>query len=372
MSFDKVLPGYGSSTLGEILPGIAYHLTGKGQDPLGLPAADRYVVLLVDGLGDLLLQRSAVSAPFLSGRRLRSLTSGVPSTTATSITSIGTGLPPGAHGVVGYSFREPGGEIMNALTWNVPGVSPYEIQPHATVLERLQSAGVAVSNVSPARFDRTGLTNVALRGTSFLGVADETDEDLRIALTVQASRAGSKSFVYAYERHLDHTGHALGCESDEWVDELIRVDIFCERLRAALPPDVRLIVTGDHGMVDVPKARQIIIEDEDPSLRRDIEQIGGEGRLRQFYVRPGTEADVTARWAERLGPDAWVTTRADAIAAGWFGTVAAGVEPRIGDVLVAMATDAAVMTRELPRELSLVGMHGSVTAAEMTVPLVVE
>ncbi len=371
MNYQQVLPEYENSTLANLLPSIAHHLTGKGHDVLGLPEGNRYVVLLVDGLGDLLLERAAISAPFLTARRARSLTSGIPSTTATSITSIGTGLPPGAHGMVGYSFREPGGAIMNALTWNVHGVSPAEIQPHATVLERLRSASVETANVSPVRFDRTGLTTVALRGGAFFGVSDETDEDLRIALTVQAARAGTKSLVYSYERHLDHTGHSLGCESDEWVDELIRIDIFCERLRAALPRDVRLIITGDHGMVDVPKDRQVIIEDE-PSLLPDVEQVGGEGRLRQLYVREGSAADVAARWAGRLGSDAWVTTRDEAIAAGWFGDVSPGVSPRIGDVLVAMATDAAVMTRSLPRELGLVGMHGSLTAAEMVVPLVIE
>lgn len=371
MSAGRVLPGYGESTLADLLPSIAHHLTGHGSDVLELPASHRYVVLLVDGLGDLLLQRAAVSAPFLRERRRRQITSGIPSTTATSITSIGTGLPPGAHGMVGYSFREPGGAIMNALTWNVPGVSPYEIQPHATVLERLSSAGVEVANVSPARFDRSGLTTVALRGAKFFGVADEGDEDLRIALTVQAAATGGKSLVYAYERHLDHTGHAAGCESDEWVDELIRIDIFCERLRAALPADVRLIITGDHGMVDVPKDRQIVIEDE-PALVPDVEHVGGEGRLRQLYVRPGSAVDVVARWSARLGPDAWVLTREDAIAAGWFGAVSPDVSDRIGDVLVAMATDAAVMTRTLPRELELVGMHGSLTPAEMAVPLIVE
>lgn len=364
------LPDYGTGSLADLLPSVAFHLTGRGDDRLALPASQRYVLLLVDGLGDLLLRAHDQAAPYLAAHRVRGLTSGVPSTTVTSLTSLGTGLVPGQHGMVGYSFREPGGKILNALTWDVE-VAAAELQPHLTELERLNSAGIDVANVSPARFGRSGLTNVALRGGSFLGVADEADEDLRIALTVQASMTGDSSFVYCYERHLDHTGHGFGCASDLWLDQLMRVDIFAERLRAALPSDVRLIVTGDHGMVDVAPERMILLEDE-PDLMSGVELVGGEGRLRQLYVRPGAAAEVRDGWADRLGTDGWVLTRDEAIEAGWFGEVPDRVAPRIGDVLLAMATDAAVMTRALPRELTLIGMHGSLTPAEMCVPLIAD
>jgi predicted AlkP superfamily pyrophosphatase or phosphodiesterase len=353
------------------MPSIAHHLVGWGDDVIGLPAGRRYVVLLVDGLGDLLLSHAGGTvAPYLTAHRVRSITSGVPSTTVTSLTSLGTGLIPGEHGMVGYSFREPGGEILNALTWNVP-VDPSDLQPRATLLERLSSAGVRVANVSPERFLGTGLTSVALRGGSFLGVVDEHDEDLRIALTVQASRSGTSSLVYCYERHLDHTGHSLGWASDEWTDQLIRIDVFAARLREALNDDVTLIVTGDHGMVDVPRERFVVVEDE-PELLTDVALLGGEGRFRQLYVRDGAAGDVRDRWQDRLGADAWVTTREEAVAAGWFGAVNGRIADRIGDVLVAMSTDAAVMTRTLTHELNLVGMHGSLTAAEMTVPVVID
>lgn len=365
-----VLPAYGSGTLADLLPSIRSHLTGKGTDRLGLPAAERYVVLLVDGLGDVLLAAAAAGAPYLSAHRVRRLTSGVPSTTVTSVTSLGTGLVPGQHGMVGYSFREPGGRLLNALAWDVD-VDPFDLQPQATELERLASAGVRVANVSPLRFDRSGLTNVALRGGAFLGVPDETDEDLRIALAVQAATAGPRTLVYCYERHLDHTGHGLGCGSPEWLDQLIRIDVFAARLRESLPPDVVLLVTGDHGMVDVPKDRFVTVEDE-PGLLRDVTLLGGEGRLRQLYVRDGAVSDVRDRWAVRLGESAWVRTRDEAQQAGWFGEVGQRNLPRIGDVLVAMADNGAVMTRALAHEYGLVGMHGSLTEAEMAVPLIVD
>ncbi len=364
-----VLPQYGRATLADLLPSVRARLSGVGEDRLGLPEADRYVVLLVDGLGDVLLSDAVDTAPFLSAHRSRRLTSGVPSTTVSSITSLGTGLTPGQHGMVGYSFREPGGQILNALTWDVE-VDPFDLQPQATELERLAWAGVTVSSVAPARFDRTGLTNVALRGGTFLGVANEHDEHRRIALTVQAATASVQSFVYAYERHLDHTGHGKGCWSPEWIEQLARVDAFSADLRAALPDDVVLMITGDHGMVNVPQERFYTVEDY-PGLMDDVVSMGGEGRLRQLYVRDGAADAVRDRWAALLGDDAWVVTRGEAIQAGWFGPVLDRNTSRIGDVLVAMATDGAVMTRALDHEYGLIGMHGSLTEAEMAVPLVI-
>ena len=62
----------------------------------------------------------------------------MPSTTATSLTSLGTGLPPGAHGLVGFTSRVPGtGKLLNALMWD-KDVDPLEWQPHDTAFTRLR------------------------------------------------------------------------------------------------------------------------------------------------------------------------------------------------------------------------------------------
>ena len=186
-----------------------------------------------------------------------------------------------------------------------------------------------------------------------------------------AARQGRRSLVYAYERELDHTGHVEGCGSRQWLTHLSRIDAMVERLRDELPDDVVLIVTGDHGMVDVPRQNQILAEDE-PELMAGVDALAGEGRFRQLYVDRDHPSAVAARWAERLGELAWVRTRDEAIDEGWFGPVDPELRERWGHVLVALRTDWAVMTRQFPRELSLVGMHGSLTAAEMTVPLFVD
>ena len=364
-----LVPDYGNSTLADLLPSLGAHLGIAGAtDTLQLPAAARYVVLLVDGLGATLLADAAEHAPFLAGHAARSFTCGVPSTTATSITSLGTGLTPGQHGVAGYTFRY-GGSLLNALLWD-ERVDGLDVQPQLTYLERLTKAGVTTSSVTPARFRNSGLTTCALRGPSFLDVVDEADLDLRAALTMQGATTGERSLVYSYERHLDHVGHAQGVASTAWLAELTRIDGFAARLRAELPDEVSLLVTGDHGMVDVPAASRTVIE-ERPELTAGVRLIGGEPRFRQLYVRPGATDDVAAAWAASLGDQALVCTRDEAIAAGWFGPTGPRLADRFGDVLAAARGDAAFMTTTQPKEFTLVGMHGSLSEAEMLVPLVV-
>lgn len=368
-----MLPTQEAGTLRDVLAAVGRHLQLPGcrQDALGLPDGERWVVLLVDGLGWQQARSALARTPFLASAigHARPITCGVPSTTTTSLTSLGTGLTPGQHGMAGYTFRNPySGRIFSPLTWDQT-TDPLAMQPMPTIFERAKAGGVAVTSVLPARFENSGLTAAALRGGSFVGVVDERDDDARVAQVVRAAGAGEKSLVYVYERLLDHAGHGRGTASSEWLSELVRIDEFAEALRETLPDDVRLVVTGDHGMVDVPEDHRLIIEDE-PELVAGVDLIGGEARLRQLYT---TQPDaVAARWTDRLGSLAWVRTREEAKAEGWFGKVAPRVEGHFGDVLVAMRDDWAVLTREVPGEFNLVGMHGSLTPAEMEIPLICE
>ncbi|MDN5571169.1 MAG: alkaline phosphatase family protein [Propionibacteriaceae bacterium] len=369
-----LVPDYGRSTLADVFGSVATSLGVDGwPDPLSLPASRRWVILLIDGLGDANLAAADDCAPYLSELRAaqgRTITSAAPSTTATSITSLGTGLPPGEHGIVGYSFRNPvSGGLLNALAWERE-LSALDVQPRLTGFERLARSGIDLTNVGLARFQGTGLTECALRGARFRPVPQEEDHASRIEQVVDAAASGEASLVYFYERELDHTGHGEGWQSSTWRHALRRVDNLARRLRDRLPDDVSLLITGDHGMVDSPRESWLIAEDV-PGLLDDVTLLAGEGRFRQLYAEPGRVGDVARRWASALGERAWVVTRDEAIAGGWFGPNVGRNAERIGDVLVLLRDDGAVMTRSQPKEFGLVGMHGSLTDAEMRVPLLV-
>jgi predicted AlkP superfamily pyrophosphatase or phosphodiesterase len=371
-SAPEVLPRYSDRGLGEIMPSAVAALGASGWDnTLDLPPASSYVVFLVDGLGLRLLERHAEEAPYLASlldAELSTLTCGVPSTTATSLTSLGTGLPPGAHGVVGFTSRIPGtDQLLDALRWSSK-VDPWAWQPHDTVYDRARQSGVLPSVVSKRMFDKSGLTVASQRGASYVG-ADSAGE--RISATVSAA-SESRSLTYVYESELDSTGHRRGCRSHAWSYQLAMIDTFAARLREALPRETVLVVTGDHGMVDVDLERRLDV-DAEPDLMDGVEVFGGEARFRHLYCDPAAVGEVAARWRLRLGAEALVMTRDDAIEAGWFGVVQAQVRPRLGDVVVASMGQVAVVSSErFPHEAKLVGLHGSLTQEEMLVPLLVD
>jgi Type I phosphodiesterase / nucleotide pyrophosphatase len=371
---EMVVPAYQSTTLGELMPSIGAHLgvSGFTEDAFRLPQSARYVVVLIDGLGWNLLRRAAPEAPYLASLlgSAQPITSAIPSTTVTSLASLGTGLPPGQHGLVGYTSRVPATrEILNALTWETDP-EPLTYQSKPTFFERAGDAGIAVTTVALTRFRGTGLTEAALRGAAFVPFSDDSAEDFRIALIAEAALRGDRSVVYAYERELDHCGHVHGCDSANWLEQLVRIDAMCERLRAALPAQVTVIITADHGMIDIPADQRIVAED-DAGLMAGVSAVAGEGRFRQLYVDHEPPDRVADRWRARLGELAWVRTRDEAIEEGWFAATDDQLRDRWGHVLVALRDNWAVMTRAFPREFTLIGMHGSLTPAEMVVPLIV-
>lgn len=363
-----VLPAYGHGAVSDVLPSVCAHLGVRDtRDVLDLPAASRWVVLLIDGMGDDLLRDAADVAPFLSGLRAsgRRITAGTPSTTVTSITSLGTGVPPGRHGMAGYSFRIHERDILNALLWDTE-TRARDLQREPTCFERATADGIEVSIVVPGHFEGSGLTESALRGGQFVASREDADADSWIRQIVEATRKGDKALVYAYERALDHAGHGLGVASPEWRSVLATIDQRARQLSEALPDDVQLVITADHGMLDVPGRNFVLIEQE-PGLSAALTSFAGEGRLRHFYT--DEPAAVAARWMDRMGDHAWVRLRDEAIDEGWFGPMDPSVRDRFGDVIVAMRTDWAIMSTALPRELDLIGMHGSLTPVEMYVPL---
>jgi hypothetical protein len=223
--------------------------------------------------------------------------------------------------------------------------------------------------VSKRAFAESGLTLAVLRGGQFAG-ADNTAECIGAAVAGSVPR---QSLTYVYTGELDGIGHKLGCRSDDWAAELARADAFALSLRAALPATVTLAITGDHGMVDIGRADRVDV-DLEPELMDAVELIGGESRFRHLYCRDDAAAgEVAARWRARLGGSAVVMERQEAVAAGWFGPVSPGVAPRLGDVMVACMDPIAVESSSRFRmETRLIGMHGSLTADEMYIPLLID
>lgn len=369
-----VTPRYGEGALSDLVPSVLAGLGVPGEtDRLGLPPARRYVVLLIDALGWELLRRHAEDAPYMSSllSEGRVLTSGVPSTTATSLACVGTGLAPGQHGVVGYTMAVPGtDQLLNTLRWDTT-VEPRRWQPYPTAFERAADHGVAMTSVAKKAFRGSGITVAGLRGGAYLEADSVGQRTVRVT---EASERAARSLVYVYEGDLDWTGHREGCDSAALRHQLAVIDAAVARTRQALPADAVLLVTGDHGMVDIPFSARLDVESE-PALFAGVRLVGGDPRLRYLYTENGAAEDVAGVWRQRLtdyGADAVVLTRAEAVDRGWFGPVEERVRDRLGDVIIASLGRTAVeCQRYFPNETKLLGWHGSLTADEMLVPLLI-
>jgi hypothetical protein len=367
-----VVPRYDVGALGALLPGAAAALgVPTGLPAVDLPSTSAVCIVLIDGLGARLLAESADIAPFLAGLAQAPgsvLRAGCPTTTATSMASFGTGLPPGRHGLVGYEVLDPArGVLLNELRWS-PATDPLAWQPFPTIFELATESGVAVTRIGNPEFVDSGLTVAAHRGGAFVGRKALAD---RVTAALDALTA-ERSLVYLYWGDVDAAGHVHGWRSPQWEAEVMLVDRAMADLAGRLPRGAVLVISADHGMVDVPHARRLDLAAA-PGLRRGVAILGGEPRLAQLYCHPGAAPEVAARFADVLGDRAWVRTRDEAIVAGWFGPVDDRVGPRIGDVLIAARGDFALVDSDVTARLilGLIGQHGSLTDDEQLVPLLV-
>ncbi|MFV2019785.1 alkaline phosphatase family protein [Micromonospora sp. LOL_023] len=371
-------PEYGVASLADVLPGVLTALgVAGGRDVLGLagPLAGvrRVVVLLVDGLGWHQLPAAGDCAPALAtlaaGRYARRLTTGFPSTTPTSLVSLGTGAPPGAHGVLGFHSRIPGTDRMLTHTQWTDDPDPSWWQPLPTQLERAAAAGVTVSVVSRPEFAGSGLTVAANRGGVFLGATgvDELAVELLAALTA----GDGPTLVSGYHPDLDRAGHVFGVDSPQWRSAAAELDRLLGRLVEGLPPDAALLVTADHGQLNVPAGPAYRFDlDADARLRAGVRVVAGEPRVRYLHTEPAATADVVATWRGVLGPAAVVVERAELVEAGWFGPVPAQHLARIGDVVVICQERFVVLASESePGATRLVGFHGGATEVELAIPM---
>ncbi|WP_117209716.1 alkaline phosphatase family protein [Allorhizocola rhizosphaerae] len=357
------IPDYSRGTLADVLPGAltALGMTGL-SDPLGLASTlegvRRVAVLLVDGMGyHNLPSYAATLAP-------QRITCGFPSTTPTSLVSFATGVAPGGHGVLSFFAVIPGTDrVLNHTLWT-DDPSPFEWQPVPPLYVAAAAQGIPVTVVNRPEFVGSGLTVVTTTGADYRPAAG-VDE---LAAEMLGALAGG-GLVYGYHPELDKAGHYAGLTSEAWHAVASEVDALLVRLIDGLPADAALIVTADHGQLDVPSDKRIDLD----ALPDGVRVIAGEPRVRYLHTEPGAAGDVLESWRALAGHAAMVLSREEIIETGWYGPVDRAFAERIGDVVLVCRDDWALFSPKFdhPHLPKLVAMHGGLTEAEMDIPLFV-
>jgi hypothetical protein len=336
-------------------------------DSLSLGSAEnREVLILIDGMGQDAVDKYSDQFPiFDEFKQVEKLYTNFPSTTATSLSTLGTGVLPGVHGMLGYTVRVPRSDnrLLNALKWD-ERVDPVMWQKVPTLFERAVSAGVSVTHVAAKRYEGSGFTQAALRGAKYVG-ANGVDE---MATAVSAALKPQPSFVYTYLNTLDSAGHSDGVGSDKWLTALQQVSEFITKVKQLAPAGTRIWVTSDHGMVN--STEQVILG-QDNNLLDNVTLIGGEPRARHIYIKEGAASETIIQWQEFFGNKARILSKDNAIKDGLFGPVVTeDSHDRLGD-LIAIANNDLILVdpARVREETSMVGHHGGVTDIEVEIPL---
>ncbi|WBU38496.1 alkaline phosphatase family protein [Homoserinibacter sp. YIM 151385] len=353
-------------SLADVMPNCLSALSGEAG-PLGLPPVEHAVVLLVDGLGERQLRERSAHARTLAGALgpRSAIGSGFPTTTASAIATLTTGERPGRHGLFGYEVLDPARDrVVNQLSGWDAGMAPERWQPVATVFERATAHGIRALAIGPARYADSGFTRAVLRGAEYLPAASIAD---RLARAAAAIRRPGRSLVYVYVPELDVIAHRAGVDSAEWVAALEALDGEVRQGLHAYGPGRGLLVTADHGILDIPAEAQIVLE---PALLEGVRHVAGEPRALQLHLEAGADAaSLMARLAARLGKRAWVASREELVASGALGEIDRALLPRLGEVLVIARTRIALYVDPESRGRGMIGQHGALSPEETAVPL---
>jgi Type I phosphodiesterase / nucleotide pyrophosphatase len=362
------LPDWDGASLHRVVPALLGELASPGANPLPAwfpePAsgAGQVVLLVIDGLGDEQLRERRALAPVLSSGVGGPISSVAPSTTACALTSLVTGRVPAEHGVVGYRVALDC-DVMNVLQWSLRGVDARvsvpapEFQP----FESFPGAHRPVPVVTRHDFGPTGFTAAHLGDVEL----HRWYTPAGLPTAVRALTAAGAPFVYAYYEGVDKVAHAQGL-GPYYDDELRAVDRLVGDVLEALPPGSVLIVTADHGQVEVGSSVELL----GPEIMEAVTLISGEGRFRWLHTRPGATGDVVAMASALHGDVAWVRTKDQIIEEGWLGGVPSPVvAARLGDVVLVPFAPTAFLDPADTGELRLKARHGSLTSAEMIIPL---
>jgi len=324
--------------------------------------ADQTIVLVLDGLGWEQFDARRSLMPTLDAMDGRSITTVCPSTTATALTSITTGLPPGEHGVMGYRMAI-GRDVLNVLRWTTHRGDARQSIPPRSIQSHDPFGSQRPPIVVRAEFQHSGFTAAHLHNTRMVGYRMPST----LAIEVARLARGGEPFIYVYYDGIDKVAHEYGL-GEHYEAELVAVEWMIQYLVDVLPPRSALVITADHGHIDVGDNSVR----PHPEVMSAVDFQSGEARFRWLHALPGASNELLGAAQEHHSDIAWVLSRQECIEQGWFGpTVTPAAASRLGDVAIVPFEPVAFEEPTDTGPYDLIGRHGSMTSPEVMVPLLV-
>jgi predicted AlkP superfamily pyrophosphatase or phosphodiesterase len=382
----SLLPDYAGGSIVNLMQSIATACGGRYRQypqlatatAASLARARHIVLLLIDGLGLRTLARHAAVSPHLQRHLLGSMTSVFPSTTASAVTTVMTGLAPAQHGLTGWHMYMA--EINETLAvlpltprLGLPSLLPDELPPrlfdHPSLFQTLdrESWVVAPQSIAGSAFNSWHSRGAQTTAYSSL-------PEMFSCLAGLLQETARSRYVYAYYPDLDSYSHHYGTDSRQAQQTLAAFDaLFGDLLRQLRGSNTWVLVTADHGFVDSPPRRVISLDDHPQLAALLLRPLCGERRVAYCYVEQENRPAFEAYVRRHLARAAHLYDSDRLIAAGWFGPrpYHPRLASRVGDYTLVMK-DNWTIKDWLPgeRRFSMLGVHGGISASEMRVPLV--
>lgn len=381
------LPDYHGGSIVNLMASIVTACGGCGSfygplrslAPSDLSGARNIILMVIDGLGlHYLTQqgRSGALKEHLKGP----MTSVFPPTTASAITAFHTGLAPQQHGLTGWFtyFREVG-SVVSVLPFRArhgggslkdAGVDPKRVFVGEPVFDAIAVPSVVVSHKSILESDY----NLYHSG----GAARRGYDNLKHffhEIELAAKTMGARQYIYAYYPELDALSHTFGVASPQVAALFARIDaMFGEFLGAIAGTDSMVIVTADHGFVDIEPGHTIELENHPELADTLVLPLCGERRVAYCYVHPDKRERFEAYARGPLAQYAELHRSEELVKQGWFGlgTPHPHLLDRIGHYTLVMKDKYGIKDWVLGERRHVhIGAHGGVSDDEMHVPLII-
>lgn len=353
------------------LPGAVAEL----KDEIG--AADHLLLILIDGLGRLQLERSPGDG-FLRNGHARDLRAVFPSTTAAALTSLASAEYPARHAVPGWWVYLPDRDLsVTALPFQERfserdlrelGLTPEELFRCPAVLPRAERRCLTLS---PAAHVDGAFSRYWTGGTPVLGYTEARAAFAAALKHVQ--NAGAPTYTCIYLPHLDALAHEKGPDAPEIEAALSEFDRSIAEVRERLGPTGRIVVTGDHGHVPLSTDRTIVLDEDDPLLDRLRCPPSGDPTVPIFHLRDGNADRFRRLFRDRFGDRFLLLSPDELDALRLYGPEPLGHEmrQRLGDLIGLAPVPTALYYRPRGQEAEPQrGVHAGLTPPEMTVPLI--
>lgn len=367
--------------LANIINSVAFQLNKSKFEstPIELPEAKHYFLCLIDGLSDNLFFENKSDLSFLKTfNDHKKIASGFPSTTATCLTSLATGLDPIEHGIVGSAFYN-NHKYFSPLRWSYLCAQDSSIQLLESdirvpkgIWSDMHNDGIKINAFLPFEIADSEFTKQVFSDAEIHSYENDT---LLVNQLSQSRGTAERSFSYIYFGNLDYVGHLYGAGSKEWKDELILLESIVEKISKVIPNDAVLIVTADHGMINIDRNNMIDFN-KITELKKETHLICGDIRARHIYLKPEYAKDINLiKWHSYLGENFNIYSKQNAIDNQMFGTQKnSSFNHRLGDLIVVSKNQYGLVDSNSlydQYQTSWIGHHGAISDDEQRIPLLI-